>query len=177
MAVRGAIQATQPSALDGSVVRRGTSANERVRVPESPSPGHADNPRNTDVGDIRAATRTVNARDLSMDKTGATVATRPLTPQVASTETQGPSHNPTAMLAGSPQSRRRFLEFSRPEPNFRTSCQSTVTFVGGVEAETVCKDVAPPRRNSKATQRRWAWWSHSDDLPTDISDLLPVLSV
>jgi len=46
-------------------------------------------PRSAEVGDMRVATRTVNATDLSMDKAGAAVATRPLTPQVASYRNSG----------------------------------------------------------------------------------------
>ncbi len=94
------------------------------------------NLRNADVGVIRAATRTVNAIDLSMDKAGAAVAIRPLTPQAESTDTQGTGHTPTACQPGANNHGEGSSEFSRPEVNFRTSCHSGAAFIGRVEADT-----------------------------------------
>jgi hypothetical protein len=73
-----------------------------------------------EVGDFRAATRTVNVIYLRMDKAGAAVATRPLTPHVASTESQGTSHNPTACQPGVGNHGERRSELPLYEPNFHS---------------------------------------------------------
>jgi hypothetical protein len=98
---------------------------------------------------VPAATRTVNAMDLSMDKAGTAVATRPLTPQLASTETQGTSQNPTVCRPGVRNQGERPSEFSSPEPNFhRISPTSAlrgvvcVTWAGGVRTVADCEGLS-----------------------------------